>query len=299
MSGLNITADRNELTRFVDALFAKVEPGTFVSLRCFRDNRADEFALKDEWRAIRLNGNLDDLVDAAEDLATLAALADEPVCFAPPICTFNNDQKADEASLARGIAISVELDENPIAGRERLERILGPATVTMESGGRWFNPKTGEFEPKLHQHWRLSRPTVIRPEHMQLKEANDLACRIAGGDPTAKTPVHPMRWAGSVHRKAEPRLAHIVDSDIKREVNLADALNKLRDAASVKKGNGHDQEPPKTFADWLPADLLDLLAAIACIPNRDACWDEWNNMGLRIYAATDGSEIGLDPIPFR
>ena len=294
-----LCADRGELQRFVDATFAYAEPGSFVSLRCFRDD-IDGIALHDEWRNVRVTGNADDLVDAAEDLATLAALDAVPVVFAPPVCSFRTADKADAANLANGLVITAELDSNPAAGRRHLEAVLGPATVVVASGGLWLDPETGEELPKFHLHWRLEKPTRTAIEHDFLKEANRLATMLAGGDPTAIPLVHPLRWPGSWHRKAEPRMACIVESDITREINLAEALGKLREAVkAAKPKNGHDPEPPPEFAAFAPAELLDITAAIACIPNDDrnvpagASWKQWSDMGLRIYAATGGSDVGL------
>jgi hypothetical protein len=294
-----LSADRVQLQRFIDATFPYADRDSFVSLRCFRDD-VDGIALRDEWRCVRVTGNADDLVDAAEDLATLAALDDAPIVFAPPVCSFKTADKADAANLANGLVITAELDSNPAAGRARLEAVLGPATVVVESGGLWLDPETGELLPKLHLHWRLEKPTRTPIEHDFLKEANQLATTLAGGDPTAVPLVHPLRWAGSWHRKATPRMARIVDGDITREIGLADALNKLGEAArALKPANGHDPAPPKDFAAFAPAELLDITAAIACIPNNDddtphgASWKQWNDMGLRIYAATGGSDVGL------
>ena len=290
-----LCADRGELQRFIDATFAYADRDSFVSLRCFRDD-IDGVALRDDWRSVRVTGNADDLVDAAEDLATLAAIAAAPTVFAPPVCSFKTADKADAANVCNGLVITAEIDANPGAGRARLEGVLGPATVVVASGGLWLDPESGELLPKLHLHWRLEKPTRTTVEHDLLKEANQLATVLAGSDPTAVPLVHPLRWAGSWHRKATPRMARIVDGDITREIGLADALNKLRAAS---KANGHDPAPPKEFAAFAPAELLDITAAIACIPNDDSnvpagsSWEQWNNMGLRISAATGGSDIGL------
>ena len=294
-----LAADRGELQRFVDATFAYADRDSFVSLRCFRDD-IDGVALRDDWRSVRVTGNADDLVDAAEDLATLAAIDAAPTVFAPPVCTFKSADKADAANIANGLVITAELDSNPGAGRARLEAVLGPATVAVKSGGLWLDPETGQELPKLHLHWRLEKPTRTAIEHDFLKEANRLATTLAGGDPTAVPLVHPLRWAGSWHRKVTPRMACIVDGDIAREINLAEALGKLREAVkAAKPKNGHDPAPHKDFAAFAPAELLDITAAIACIPNDDrnvpagASWKQWNDMGLRIYAATNGSDVGL------
>jgi hypothetical protein len=166
---MTLLPDRSELARFSRACFRNADPDTFVSMRAFRDDE-DGVALFEDWQTVRVTGDNDDIVAAAEDLAKLAALADEPVCFAPPICTFANHDKADEASLANGLVVSAELDCNPAAGWQRLETALGPATLVMESGGLWLDAETGELIPKLHLHWRLAVPTRTKIDHDFLKD---------------------------------------------------------------------------------------------------------------------------------
>jgi predicted P-loop ATPase len=294
-NSVTLRPDRGELVRFITALFCRADPDSFVSLRAFYDHK-EGFALYEDWQTVRVTGNDEDIVDAAEDLARLAAEDDEAIVFAPPICTFSNRDKADEGSVPNGLTISVELDANPAEGKRRLEAALGPMTLVIESGGLWIDAATGQVIPKLHLHLRLAVPTRSRIEHDFLKEANKLAAILAGGDPTGVPLVHPLRWAGSVHRKAEPRLARIIEYNPEVEITLAEALDKLR--AAVKKlgpgpgkGNGLDHSPP--------TDMLDLCAALAVIPNDDsdipkgASWKQWTDMGLRIWAATSGSEAGL------
>jgi hypothetical protein len=73
---------------------------------------------------------------------------------------FNNANKwqARELDLLRGLALSVECDKRAQAAREKLERLLGPATAVIASGGEWVDQETGEVLPKLHLHWRLQKP---------------------------------------------------------------------------------------------------------------------------------------------
>lgn len=280
---MTLTIDRKELDRFVAACFRNADLDTFVSMRAFFDHK-DGFALRDDWRTVRINGNPEDITDAAEDLAGLAAFDDEAIVFAPPVCTFTDLFKADVEHLANGLVITAELDTNPAAGRAALEAILGPATIVMESGGLWLDPATGELIPKLHLHWRLSKPTRTKIEHDFLREANRLAASLAGGDASAITLVHPLRWPGSWHRKAAPRLARIVTYNPETEISCAEALNELRVAAkeapATRAGNGHD----RTFHNQTaPAELLDIAAALAVIPNDDAdpgSYKRWDDMGL-------------------
>ena len=224
--------DRCDLARFVAAVFCRADRDSFVSMRAFYDHK-DGFALYSDWATVRVTGNDDDIVDAAEDLAGLASLDDEAIVFAPPIATFNNRDKADEASLANGLVISAELDNNPAQGRQRLEAVLGIATVVVESGGLWLDPETGGLIPKLHIHWRLAVPTRAKIEHDFLKEANKLATILAGGDPSGVALVHPLRWAGSVHRKAEPRLTRIIEYHPDVEITWQEAHSELRAAVEA------------------------------------------------------------------
>ncbi|WP_207018316.1 DUF3987 domain-containing protein [Roseococcus suduntuyensis] len=210
-------------------MFRYAEPDTFVSLRAFRDDANEVFAKK----AHRIGESLDTLTDEAEQGALKAANAPFPVVFAPPVATFTNPDKADEASLANGLALSVECDATPTAARHRLESLLGPATVVVASGGEWPEPGTGVLQPKLHLHWRLTEPTREAEDHARLKLARTLAQRLVGADASNTPMVHPIRWPGSWHRKRTPRLARIVVLHDAREIDLQDALERLQDAAKA------------------------------------------------------------------
>jgi hypothetical protein len=224
-----LQADAEVIGRFADALFRYADPDTFASLRSFRDDRTERF----EIIAHRIGEDLSSLKLAAVRLASKAANAPFPVVFAPPVATFLTDNGAKETDLANGLALSVECDAAPAAARERLEAILGPATVVVASGGEWPNPATGELEPKLHLHWRLTEPTRDAADHARLKRARALATRLVGGDGSNTPAVHPIRWPGSWHRKTLPKIARIAALGETHEVDLADALGRLSEAASA------------------------------------------------------------------
>ena len=61
-----------------------------------------------------------------------------------------------------------------------------------------------------------------------LKEARRLATRLVGADPSNVTTVHPIRWPGSWHRKAEPRLCNIEQVNADVEIELEVALARLQ-----------------------------------------------------------------------
>jgi hypothetical protein len=137
----------------------------------------------------------------------------------------------------------VECDTAPGRARGELEALLGPATVVVASGGTYHNPVSGELEQKLHLHWRLATPTRDDCRHALLKEARRLAANRVGADPTNTPLVHPIRWPGSIHRKAAPRLAQIIASDAEREIDLEHAVDILRPSqpaqtAPLRAGRG-------------------------------------------------------------
>ena len=200
-----LSPDGEAIGQFVSAMFRDAEIGTYVSLRAFRDDASHVFGIS----AHQVTDDLSRLAVAAEQEAMRAAKAPFPVVFAPPVATFGNPDKADEASLANGLALSVECDATPGAARARLEGLLGPATVVVASGGEWIDPASGEVEPKLHLHWRLTEPTrehVPRPA-----EAGAPDCAAACGrrrQQHADGPSHPMAWklAPEDHRSPSPYL---------------------------------------------------------------------------------------------
>ena len=250
MSALD--ADRTEIARFVNAMFKHADEGTYASLRTFTHNAGDPPV---DITGVEINGTgLAPLVQIAFGKASRAARHPEPVVFAPPVCTLTNAKHAREEDLANGLALSVEIDADAKAGLALLRGLIGPPTVIVASGGKWADPATGEVQPKLHGHWRLSEPTRATEEHGRLKLARRLATALVGGDATNVPTVHPIRWPGSVHRKGQPKLARIVELHEDAEIDLGEALEALEAAAtahgiSLTKGHGRQ---PASSATRLP-----------------------------------------------
>lgn len=128
-----------------------------------------------------------------------------------------------------GLALTVECDTAPEAARQRLEYLLGPATVVVRSGGEWVDEATGEVQDRLHLHWRLTEPTRDAGQHAVLKRVRTLAASLVGGDRSATPLVHPIRWPGSWHRKGKARIALIL-AETEGELDLGDALERLEEA---------------------------------------------------------------------
>lgn len=233
MSAIFPDPDRAQIGLFVDALFRYADPGSHVALRAFRDD-VDGVWNPSAWStpAIPKIG-LGPVVDAAVKLAEACAAATEKVVFAPPVATFKSANGAAEKDIANGLDLMVECDAAPEKARQRLENLLGPATVPVSSGGVWVDPETGMGQAKLHLHWRLTKPTRDFVDHVRLKEARRLAMILAGSDGTAVPLVHPLRWPGSWHRKSEPKLARIINLRAEAEIKLGEAFERLQEAVAL------------------------------------------------------------------
>jgi hypothetical protein len=286
--------DRDVLVRFVDVMFRNASRDGFVSLRTFEDNnKKDKPPVAIE--AIRLDDDRFERRVLAR--AHQAANWGTPTVFCPPVCTFKDNSNAKRDNLHEGVALSAECDQAPAAARATLEALLGPATIVVESGGEWTNGETGEVEPKLHLHWRLKKPAAGVDELAALYEARALAVRLVGADPTNKSIAHPIRWPGSWHRKRTPKLAQIAALVEGAEIDLGEALERLREKVGDHRkpartngageaGNGrHKASDPRAVA-----------AALAVIPNgtnlKAHHWEYWNKTGMTIWASTEGSEEG-------
>jgi hypothetical protein len=228
--------DRDQLEIFTEALFRHAGKEGFLSLRAFfEDDAGKPFRIT----PTSLAGGLKFVVDVAEDDARRAANDPKPVVFAPPIAVFGNKTRARQEDVALGLALSVECDAQPQQARGLLERLLGPATVVVRSGGSWTDSATGRVQDKLHLHWRLAVPA--RAEALtRLKQARELAAHLVGGDPSNTPVCHPIRWPGSWHRKGTPRLCQIEIANPDIEIDLDTALAVL----ALNKNINREQPKP-------------------------------------------------------
>jgi hypothetical protein len=227
-TGQMLEPDRDQLEIFINAIFRHASTG-FVSLRAFYEGDDKVFRLQAVPRSATNFHNY--LCDVAEDIARRTAQDPKSVVFCPPLATFRNGTGAGENDLLEGFTLSVECDENPEAARVKLEPLLGPATVAVRSGGIWQS--NGAAHDKQHLHWRLRAPARTKEELAKLKRAREIACHLVGADPTTAPVCHPLRWPGSWHRKAAPRLCEIITeaSDIDHEIDLDEALETLEPLA--------------------------------------------------------------------
>jgi hypothetical protein len=290
-----IAVDRADIARFVEALFRYCDDGGYVALRAFDGGNK----VWGEWPAPQIANGRGNVINAAISFAEAAAKSGKNIVFCPPITTFKSAGSAAEKDVLNGPALSIDCDEAPTRAREIIENTLGPATVTVASGGLWTDPATGEAQEKVHLHWRLTEPTRTFADHMKLKEARRLATRLVGADASGVPLVHPLRWPGSLHRKAEPRLARIINLRDDIEIELGDALELLREAVDAMPDKGRDPggdytdlagHQPSQFGPQ--AEALDIIGALAAIPNTERNWKRWSDIGMAVWHASSGSAAG-------
>jgi putative DNA primase/helicase len=274
--------DADQIRLFASAIFLYADANTFVSLRTFADDKASKS------EPIYIEGCLagsEHLVSRMVDRAKQAARHKSPAVFCVLPATFFKERSAKKSDIANGLVIVADCDQNPTAAREMLSHLLGVPTVTVESGGIWTNPGTGEIEPKLHLYWRLSEPTTDAEGHGQLAVANRLAATLVNSDSTAIFVGHPLRCPGSWHCKTgTSRMCRIVKVTA-NETELPVALELLREAVGDLDADGG--EPP-TPGENLSGELAEIERALAAIPNDDLDWAKWNKVGLATWRASDG-----------
>ena len=217
-----------------------------------------------------------------------------PAAFCPPVATFRDARSArgywaaTKHDVANGPALSADADTAPQATRAALVALLGPPTLEVASGGMWLDPETGELQDKLHMHWRLTAPTRTPEDHKRLERARRLAAELTGADRTNVPLSHPLRWAGAVHNKGEPRHARIV-AETDREVDLDSALEALEKAwgeRPVPEGDARGSQPEAAWDD--------VAAALAVIPNTERTdWHVWKEIAMATFRATAGGGFGL------
>jgi hypothetical protein len=221
--------DVDQIEIFVDALFRYAPtqaPLGYISMRAFYDDGGN--TLFRITPAQITNGNLKYALEVAEDEARRAANNPKPVVFCPPIAVFNNPKQAREEDLVLGLALSIECDAHAQEARATLEQLLGPATVVVRSGGEWKDAQTGDSGDKLHIHYRLKLPAAQTKERIaKLKYARILATNLVGGDASNKPVCHPIRWAGSWHRKGTPKLCEIDTVFPDNEIDLDEVIQRL------------------------------------------------------------------------
>ena len=206
--------DRDALVQFVDVMFRNARRDGFVSFRVFEDNGKSERPVL--IQALRLDDH--EFIPLMLIPAQQAANWYQPAVFCPPVCTFKNHLNAKTDNIREGVALSTECDQTPGEARDKLEALLGPATVVVESGGEWIewrdrrdraegSPALAAEEARSHARGAgpavrgalAGRPAGRRRPHQRLHRASDpLARKLA-------SQARRQGWRGSLRSPRIPR----------------------------------------------------------------------------------------------
>ena len=198
---------------------------------------------------------------------------------------------ANTGVLCDGLrAIDLDIDDPGIAGSIRALAVtmLG-ATIT----------RTRENSPRCLLVYRAVEGQPGKGAITGAGHGDGHACKIevlGRGHQFVAYGMHPsgaaLQWpeGGPADRDWDSCPA-VSEVELYRFLNAAAALigaDPIELGKPKRKANGRDHGPPT-------AEVLDIAAALRVIPNAGAPdWESWNNSGLAIYAATEGSEAGRD-----
>src|SRR5215218_8999025 len=133
-----LPVDHSQIEQFVKAIFPYASAGQTISIRTFPEVKAGAPTIC----PVKINGTgLAPVIEEAIRQAQWAADHPKPRVFCPPLAGFNGG-RAREQDLTEAYALSVECDQAPTEARQRLEALLGPATVVVASGGVCIDPST-------------------------------------------------------------------------------------------------------------------------------------------------------------
>lgn len=213
-----IQASREQILGYVRRVFADPPVSGYVSLSVFVDQTASDAPGRKRraWPvecvlvAAEKKGWQNELADRAAARATEAARASGVATFAPPPALFRlgEDGKlhASEAALAGYRVTVVDADKEPEKAEALAREHIGEPSLIVFSGGYWTPPDGGARERKRHLYY--IHEWLTDPDAMAAgKRLRQLVSLVIGAaaDPTANSPVHPMRWPGALNMKDPSR----------------------------------------------------------------------------------------------
>ncbi|MGI9501505.1 MAG: PriCT-2 domain-containing protein, partial [Geminicoccaceae bacterium] len=274
--------DRETMDVFVDSLFMHASEG-YASLRVFPHEEGPPLRHEDSAPV----GDLDVLKEKAFEVASWAATYRTPGVFCPPIASFVKPDigvvRARKEDLVEGYAVSLECDESAAEALKTVRALLGQPTLVVASGGEW------QGQPKLHIHYRLIEPAVGEAALERLLEIRRALSDLVGADGTNKAIVHPIRWAGSVHRKGTPKLARIIEQNLHSEIDLDETFEELKGLKLIKE---IEKREPSEYSGDVDLDLIKKCGD--ALPNDGLDWDAWNRLMMAFWNASEGSEEGRE-----
>jgi hypothetical protein len=279
--------DAPEAKRMVETIFRQVDSWGWVCVRRF-PNRGVEGAPETWWmqHTGRGGSNHDGIAGAICAAATLPGHV-----VAPPVALFR-DKRADEASLAVVTCIHIDCDQHPDEELRRATGIIGAQPTLVVATGS----KTENGEARLHAYWLLAEHATDQDGFRKIARAGTLLARVIPTlDASAASPVHPMRWAGTINDKSGPVVARIVGGDPESDIDLDEALAQIEQAAALYGlVIDEDEDDHEDCEAEVVQDADDLMALAVEIPNdAETDWYKRNLIGMAFWRTSAGSDAGL------
>lgn len=236
--------DHIEIADFLTALLCRAA-NTRGWLRFASFNKIGEAQV--QW--VEWDRDLSPVIAMATQVAIAAAEAPDggftTVTIAP--CLFRDRSSAGKGNIAAVLGVFTDFDEMPEAAFHHAVNALGAMrfspSIIVRSGGEWQSP-TGAIEIKRHAYWLFDEPLTEKAD-IDRAWALDRRLVTACGSDRSMTIVHPMRFPGSVWRKAGrpprmtsmesadvlfPDIANSADPAVRTMFTLDDLEHRLRDA---------------------------------------------------------------------
>jgi hypothetical protein len=214
------------------------------------------------------------------------ALRDPPEAAALPAVA----HAANTGVLCDGLrAVDIDVDDRNIAGELRAlaQQMLGDTIIrTRENAGRCLLPyRAAEGSP---------RKKTLPGRHGKIEILGEGQQFVAHG-------VHPsgarLQWFPiAPEQMSVENLPAVTEEQIDDFLRAASGPLGAEVFKPERENKPNGQAAPNgPHSDRTAfSDIVDVMAALDVIPNKGpADWEQWNNVGLAVWLATGGSELGL------
>jgi hypothetical protein len=197
---------------------------------------------------------------------------------------------ANTGVLCDGLqVVDIDVDDRNVAGQLRAlaQDMLGDTIIrTRDNSGRCLLPyRAAKGSP---------RKKVLAGWHGKIEI-------LGAGQQFVAHGIHPsgaqLRWYPvGPEQMAVENLPAVTEKQINDFFLAASKMlgAEVFESAQDKKPNGQDGPNIPPGDAVLFSDIVDVLAALDAIPNSGpADWEHWNNIGLAVWLATGGSELGF------
>ena len=256
----DISVDVSAIQTYLDVVFGYLDEG-FIPLRSFPEKSQGQGKPHNIW--IQHNDQ------SAKSVQNFSAYCHQNrrSCFCiPGLVKSQNQAKADDI-IQMGVLL-LDIDHGDIEAKlSHVTQCIGMPTLIVKSGGI-----TADNQSKLHLYWKLSEPAEDDDLQLLLKLRHELAIKV-GGDVHFQSAHQPIRIAGSIHHKKQPRRVEIQDHQ-KNEYHLSD-LEEIISEMPDMSGVSHTDQP--AFLDFnTAADRVPTLDNVLSNPVQGGDLDDWS-----------------------